>query len=92
MLSSAYLAHDKDIPSETMTSLIDAGGEIIVGADANARHPLWGSSGLNKRGDLLFDYINSCGMRVCNQGSTPTFIFQSRTRIPFLTTDTFCSN
>ncbi|WP_443057104.1 hypothetical protein, partial [Streptomyces sp. IBSBF 2390] len=50
---------------------------MVLGADANARHPHWGSKGTNNRGELLFDYINSSDLLVCNQGTTPTFIFPS---------------
>ncbi|KMQ87436.1 reverse transcriptase [Lasius niger] len=75
MLTSAYLPHDEDIPTGVLRGLVEEKYDLIIGADANARHCLWGSSESNERGKLLFDYINASDLVVCNRGSSPTFEF-----------------
>lgn len=82
MLSSAYLAHDGSIPTNALNSLVTTGELCIIGADANARHHHWGSKEINNRGELLFDYINSNDLMVCNRGNSPTFEFPASDVFP----------
>ena len=42
---------------------------LILGGDANAHHTAWGSSGTNKRGSLLMDFILRHNLTYLNDGS-----------------------
>ncbi|KMQ81485.1 reverse transcriptase, partial [Lasius niger] len=47
MFTAAYLSHDADIPTEAVRKLVMLSDRFIIGADANARHTCWGSTGIN---------------------------------------------
>lgn len=47
--------------------------QLIIGADANAHHTLWGSSDTNLRGEELLEFISSSELVILNQGNVPTF-------------------
>ena len=80
-ISSVYMAHDKDAPPTEFKDFINSIGpsNLVAGCDVNARHSIWGSSEINERGELLFDFICSSNLELCNRGST-TFIFPSSDR------------
>lgn len=85
-LVSAYLAHDhQTIPCDTLRNMVlDAtskGVGVILGCDANAHHEVWGSSDTNLRGELLFDYLISTSLNICNIGCEPTFIVSNRQEV-----------
>jgi ribonuclease HI len=77
MLSSVYLAHDSNIPTAALDSLVRTKLTWIAGIDANARHTIWGSKEINPRGESLLDYIICNDITICNRGNTPTFEFPS---------------
>ena len=60
-LVSAYMPHDATPPPSLVRELLNEakskGIGVVVGADANAHHTIWGSTNVNERGELLFDYI-----------------------------------
>ncbi|XP_054085716.1 uncharacterized protein LOC128921627 isoform X2 [Zeugodacus cucurbitae] len=57
----------------------------IIGSDANARHTVWGSSDINVRGELLFNFISSVDLFICNRGNSPTFVTAGREEVLDLT-------
>lgn len=48
-------------------------GEIIIGMDANAKSPVWGSPTEDRRSKRLTEMFERMGMHVVNDGETPTF-------------------
>ena len=79
---SIYLAHDHlvPVPAIVFSNLVRdyAIGDILLGGDANVHYVIWGSSDINIRGELLYDYILSNNIYVCNKGNDPTFIIKNR--------------
>lgn len=73
------MAHDRPCPPQEVVNLQRLAGArpLLLGCDANSRHTLWGSSETNERGESLFQFIINSKFRICNRGSTPTFIFPS---------------
>ncbi|XP_036327387.1 uncharacterized protein LOC118739994 [Rhagoletis pomonella] len=71
------MAHDRPCPPQEVVTLQRLAGAspVLLGCDANSRHTLWGSSETNERGESLFQFIIDSTFRICNRGSTPTFIF-----------------
>ena len=51
---------------------------LIIGADANLHHTVWGSSDVNPRGSKLLEFILTMNLLVMNQGNTPTFVNRKR--------------
>ena len=49
------------------------GWGLLIAADANSHHTVWGSSDDNERGEALYDFINGYDLHVCNIGNKPTF-------------------
>ncbi|XP_037942706.1 uncharacterized protein LOC119675572 [Teleopsis dalmanni] len=87
------MAHDhEELPSSNLKQLtIDArrlGADIILGCDANAHHEIWGSSNTNERGELLFDFIFSNNLFICNDGNRPTFVTKNRQEVLDITVTT----
>ena len=78
LFCSAYLPGEKQDPTEELTKVVDYArrqkSELIVGCDANAHHTIWGSTGINKRGELLSDFLLSNCLYLLNNGHTPTFV------------------
>ena len=78
VIASVYLPGDEDLtPPTAMDNLIAFGQEkklpLIIGADANAHHFLWGSTDTNQRGEHLLEYLTSTDLDILNVGKTPTF-------------------
>lgn len=48
-------------------------GEIIIGMDANAKSPVWGSPTEDRRGKRLTEMFEKTGLHVVNDGEIPTF-------------------
>lgn len=84
---SCYMAHDHvDPPPQNLvhrmvTDADTRGIPIIMGADANAHHHIWGSSDTNTRGECIFDFILDNNLVVLNQGSEPTFAISNRQEV-----------
>ena len=78
------MAHDHgdDPPNSITKKAMSAANKmsipLIVCADANAHHTIWGSSDINPRGEALFDFIVVNKLTVMNSGSEPTFIVVNR--------------
>ncbi|KAI5630940.1 endonuclease-reverse transcriptase domain-containing protein [Phthorimaea operculella] len=47
---------------------------VIISADSNAHHIIWGSEKSNARGDELFHYLLTTGLNIINRSSEPTFV------------------
>ena len=70
------------IPVETLKRYSETNEDIIIGADANARHIQWGSKITNDRGEFLFDFLCKTKFSIGNRGNTPTFEFPSSETSP----------
>ena len=88
---SSYMAHDHgdSPPNEIVKRAVNMANStntpIIICADANAHHIIWGSTNTNPRGECLLDYILSSNLEVVNIGSEPTFIVANRMEVLDLT-------
>lgn len=84
-LTSFYLAYDDPVPPQLLEKLVSesetSNCRLILGGDANAHHTIWGSSNINVRGELLFNYILNTKMLLCNRGNEPTFIIRNRQEV-----------
>jgi len=47
--------------------------DLLLGIDANAHHPLWGSPKANARGELFVLFLAENNLQILNTGNTPTF-------------------
>jgi ribonuclease HI len=85
VLASVYMDGLLECPPVNMKRLVEhcskEGLPLIVGADANAHHTLWGSTNINDRGVDLLDYLASSNMHVINQGHKPTFVVKNRKEV-----------
>ncbi|XP_037931194.1 uncharacterized protein LOC119666005 [Teleopsis dalmanni] len=64
VIASAYFPGDADeAPPEAVTNLVSYcksnNLQFIIGCDANAHHTLWGSTNINRRGQMLLEYLSS---------------------------------
>lgn len=79
LICSAYFPYDSITPPPTrelrdlINSAEDNSSHVIIACDANAHHSTWGSSGTNRRGEYLFDYLLTTNLVVVNRGTEPTF-------------------
>ncbi|CAF4935806.1 unnamed protein product [Pieris macdunnoughi] len=78
VLASAYLPGDEDVPTPELGLLADYCEreklELIIAADSNAHHTLWGNANTNARGENMLNFILSNNLILANSGSEPTFI------------------
>jgi len=54
------MAPDRPAPPEELKSFLEFGlkdDQLLIGADADAHHSVWGVSGINDRGESLLDFI-----------------------------------
>ncbi|XP_070070405.1 uncharacterized protein [Drosophila takahashii] len=52
LVASCYMAHERSAPPDELSSLVELGSkddQLLIGADANAHHSVWGSSDINDR-------------------------------------------
>jgi len=47
--------------------------DLLIGMDANAHHPFWGSPRANTRGEVLASFLLNNNLQILNRGNTPTF-------------------
>ncbi|XP_045453518.1 uncharacterized protein LOC123662762 [Melitaea cinxia] len=77
-MASAYLPGDADIPTPELAALAEycerQGLELIISADSNAHHALWGSKDNNQRGEDFVSFLLATKLNVINRGSEPTFV------------------
>lgn len=97
-LASAYLPYEQldPLPSAEVQKLVAhcqaKGAALLIGCDANAHHTVWGSTGINRRGELLLQYIFSTNIEIGNVGNEPTFIDIRRRDVIDLTLSTVRAN
>ena len=84
---SCYMAHDHgDDPPNSMTrkAMSNANRKnipLVICADANAHHTIWGSSDINQRGESLLNFIVDNKLTIVNRGNEPTFIVTNRREV-----------
>lgn len=87
LLCSLYMPYEEkiNIPCKMASDVInyssDSGIPIIIGADCNAHHILWGSSDTNMRGEKLVEFLASTELVILNKGNIPTFSNKLRNEI-----------
>lgn len=87
ILSSVYMPYEEqqNIPDNTARDAIEfsasSGIPIIIGADCNAHHIIWGSSDTNRRGELLAEYLSTTSLDIQNKGNEPTFVINRRQEV-----------
>jgi hypothetical protein len=87
VFASVYMADDGEtnIPSEEVERLVEYCARktlpLVLGADANAHHVLWGSTDTNKRGEDLLGFLAASHLEVCNVGNDPTFVTRNRREV-----------
>lgn len=87
ILSSLYMPYEEQIkiPDDTAREAIEfsasSGIPIIIGADCNAHHILWGSSNTNKRGEKLVEYLTTTDLDIQNKGIEATFVNKLRQEV-----------
>lgn len=78
VLASVYMPGEEAIPSKELADLtqhcFENSWELIISADSNAHHPLWGSHQANNRGEQLIEFLMSTNLLIMNKGNDPTFI------------------
>jgi len=71
---SCYSPNDSPIPFEIWHSLFQlADHNSFFTGDLNAHHPAWGSISSTRRGNLIYDALNSANLNILNNGS-PTHV------------------
>ena len=86
-LTSCYMAHDHvdPPPHKLVHDMVNAAKNqqtpIIIGADANAHHHIWGSSDTNTRGECILDFLLCNNLVVVNKGTEPTFVVANRKEV-----------
>ena len=84
-LAAAYMDQEKDIPPNNLGELVLEADQrkigLVLGGDVNAHHTIWGSTDINKRGQLLFNYLLQTNLHICNIGQEPTFITKNRREV-----------
>lgn len=78
LVCSAYLPGEKENPAEDLERVVEYARrhrlQLLVGCDANAHHTSWGSSDINSRGNVLYDFLLTNGLHAVNKGCKPTFV------------------
>lgn len=59
----------------------NSGIPIIISADSNAHHTVWGSTDINRRGERLLEYLASTHLDILNTGNKPTFVTENRSEV-----------
>ena len=70
VMASAYMPEEDDPPPHDLTRLISdcesKGLDLLVAADSNSHHQLWGMSRCNGRGKKLVEYLFSTNLNILN--------------------------
>lgn len=89
LISSVYMAEGEQVPPTLMEQLIrhceDREQHLLIAADANAHHTVWGSRKNNVRGENMVEFLCSTVMCVINRGAEPTFVTKRFQTIPDIT-------
>lgn len=79
------------VANPTVRDVIDYadsnGLPIVIGADCNAHHTVWGSSDINQRGEKLMEYLATTSLEIMNNGTKPTFVNRVKEKV----IDDFCN-
>lgn len=87
IITSFYLANpsSEEIPVDMFRAIVQCSDErkipIILGGDANSHHTVWGSTDINRRGELLCKYIATTDLEILNKGISPTFVTRNRSEV-----------
>ena len=78
IVASAYFPGEiNEAPPPEIASFVkfcrDNNRAFIIGCDANAHHTVWGSKGVNGRGECLLEFLSSNNIDICNKSNKPTF-------------------
>ncbi|KAI8116750.1 Retrovirus-related Pol polyprotein from type-1 retrotransposable element R1 [Lucilia cuprina] len=89
-LASVYMPYEATDPPGSEVRELTAYAKrksaiLVMGCDANAHHCQWGSKDINKRDELIFDFITDNNLIICNKGDTPTFRNKDREAVIDLT-------
>ena len=82
-VASAYLPHDdaEPPPPQEVQTLVEYYTRhkipLILGCDANAHQPVWGSSDTNSRGEALLRYPVATNLNTLNRGTDLPRILQN---------------
>ena len=78
ILASMYMDYNESIQLPKLADLIKYAEKLkvplLIGADTNSHHKLWGNKDNNARGEELLDFLNAHHLSWENRGSTPTFV------------------
>lgn len=94
IFSSVYMDGEKNhmipeqIVRESIEYSVNSGIPIIIAADCNAHHTLWGSSDTNMRGNKLTEFLATTSLEICNVGNSPTFANRIRQEVLDVTFET----
>lgn len=87
LLCSIYMPYDQNdhVPALDARRIIEysenSGIPIIISADSNAHHTVWGSNDINRRGERLLEYLASTHLDILNAGNKPTFVTENRSEV-----------
>ena len=88
VLCSAYFDANQGIPVVLLNLVRHCarqGIELIIGTDSNAHHTIWGDKLIDKRGEMVLDFIIDSDLEILNRGYTPTFVRQNSATVIDLT-------
>jgi hypothetical protein len=95
VVTSTHLPYDSDElpPSKEMKDIIDycygRKKQLIIGCDTHAQHTLWGSTGVNPRGESLMENLVSSNLNILNCVNELTFVVSNRKEVIDLTLGTY---
>ncbi|CAG4946909.1 unnamed protein product [Parnassius apollo] len=85
IICSAYLPGENADPTIELERVAQFArkhkAKHVVGCDANAHHTAWGSTNINERGELLYDFLISNRLVSLNLGCTPTIVTRARQEV-----------
>ncbi|CCD19714.1 hypothetical protein, conserved, partial [Trypanosoma vivax Y486] len=69
-ITSAYFPRKADVSSESLDTLLGAGGPLVVGADVNSHHVLWAPlRPSDDKGECIVDWCVQNDLSIANTGS-----------------------
>lgn len=78
VIASAYMHADEDVPPQPLVELVRHcevnNLRLIISADGNAHHPIWGMQTANNRGEELVSFLLSTNLTIANIGAEPTYV------------------
>lgn len=87
IICSVHMQHELNeaVPQSAVRKLIEysnsSGIPIIIGADCNSHHTLWGSTNINSRGEKLVEFLGTTNLEIINNGNKPTFMNKNRSEV-----------